>query len=85
MSEKVNFSTDLEIDLKDEVFDINPCYVFFSGGADSTLLLDLVSERCTKMKKECYAVSYNASHYSQAKYQIEDIHRERIISKLRER
>ena len=84
MSEKVNFDTNLEIELSDEVFE-KPCYVFFSGGADSTLLLDLVSERCAKMKRECYAVSYNASHYSQAKYQIEDIRRERIISKLRDK
>ena len=85
MLEKIKFNTDLEINLSDSIF-TKPCYVFFSGGADSTLLLDLISKRCMEMKNsDCYAVSYNASHYSQAKYQVEDIYREHIISKLRDK
>jgi len=79
-----NFITNEIDDLPDEVFQKN-CYVFFSGGADSTAVLELVSYRCSKLKLPCTAVTFNATHYDQNKYAKESTARENIISNLRER
>jgi len=75
------FNTYYIEELPDNVFK-RDCYVCFSGGADSTLLLDQVAERCNKVKGKCIAVSYNATHYSQPKFEIEELKRNIILDEL---
>lgn len=70
--------------LGSDVFD-RDCYVIYSGGADSTVLLDQVAYAVSKTKNgKVYALSWNYPMFSEKRFMIEHRCRSKFIEHLQE-